>query len=225
MALQCPGPAVTTATPGVSHSRPQASAMCTAAASWRVWIRFQIPADGGVVKGEDLVARQGEQMPYPVSHQAVDQILGNSRSHAVDSFPAAGRLQSQHPKGAETHAHSKNTAVFPRSRGDPTTGSTTSPATETAPPAAAFPGPWWGSGRGRRSTTTRPRSSSWCKRDPWSFESVPKPIGSVPNIRWSYPHARPTDSPIPVPVRPGSSPSSRSRTHSWGPPIWRASLR
>jgi len=35
-ALQWPGPAVTRATPGSSVSRPHASAMCTAAASWRV---------------------------------------------------------------------------------------------------------------------------------------------------------------------------------------------
>ena len=35
-ALRWPGPAVTSATPGRSVSRPQASAMCTAAASWRV---------------------------------------------------------------------------------------------------------------------------------------------------------------------------------------------
>ena len=36
--LQWPGPAVSRATPGSPVRRPQPSAMCTAAASWRVWM-------------------------------------------------------------------------------------------------------------------------------------------------------------------------------------------
>ena len=62
--------------------------------------QFQVPADGDVVEGEDLVSRQGEQMAHPVVQQAVDQVTGDSWKHAVDSFPAAGRLQSQNSKGS-----------------------------------------------------------------------------------------------------------------------------
>ena len=60
--LQCPGPAVSSATPGCSVKRPQLSAMCTAAGLVACVDEVNIASNACVVKGKDLVAGKREEM-------------------------------------------------------------------------------------------------------------------------------------------------------------------
>ena len=113
-ALAWPGPPVTMAMPGLPVSRPQASAMCTAAASWRVCTRSMPRVDRGVEQRHDVVAGQRE-----------DRRVAGAFQRAHDDVGAAKCLCCSCPYVRSVGRHSQDSACAPAWQ---------SPASSTAEP-------------------------------------------------------------------------------------------
>ena len=96
-ALVKPAPPLTQAMPHWPVRRPHASAMCTAAASWRTWISLQPRADRRIEQRHDVVARQREDRGEARRVERAGNDVGASDGLACAELDQRGKPRAFEP--------------------------------------------------------------------------------------------------------------------------------